>query len=162
MGPPPPPVYGWQSNTANDQFNIAGPKEFSQTGKIEKQPLIMLPYNEQSFLYPDSTFMGWIIIINQYGTSRGSFEYHEKLNSQFAADGTLFDPIQTQVYGNITCKTDSSKTAYGYFDLNSYRQYRYYLFFYSPIGAVNLRQIFRYPSIPDSGSTVGIPPDWWE
>ena len=162
-GPPPPPVYGWQAHTSNDLINIAGPKKFSQTGKIEKQPIMFFPYDAHIALLPDTTtFLGWIVIINQYGTSRGSFEYHEKLNSQFAADGSLFDPIQTQIYGNITCKTDSAKKAFGYFDLNSYRQYRYFLFLYSPDGAIKLRQIFRYPSIPDSGSTVGIPPDWWE
>ena len=122
-----------------------------------------LPYNaKELYLLPDSIMNGWIMIIDQFGTSTGSYQYHEKLNSQFAADGSLFDPIQTQIYGNITCKTDPSKIVYGYFDLNSYRQYRYYLYISNPNAAIILRQIFSYPNIPDDGDQMFSPPDWWE
>lgn len=122
-----------------------------------------LPYNaKELFLLPDSVMNGWIMIIEQFGTTKGSYEYHEKLNSQFGADGSLFDPIQNQIYGNITCITDPSKIVFGYFDLNSYRQYRYFLYISSPNAAVTLRQIFRYPYISEEGDVVRTPPDWWE
>ena len=160
--PPPPTMYGWIS-FQNDKFNLAGPKIFSQTEKIEKHPLLMVSYNAKDYLHSDTLISnGWILIIDQFGTSKGSYEYHEKLNSQFAADGSLFDPVQTQIYGNITCKTDPAKMVFGYFDLNSYRQYRYYLNLSSPMSAVTLRQIFRYPFIPDFGQTREGIPDWWE
>ena len=162
-GPPPPPIYGWQSNYENNEFNLAGPKKFSQIGKIEMHPLLMLAYNADYYLHSDTLISnGWILIIDQYGTTKGSFEYHEKMNSQFAADGSLFDPIQTQVYGNIKCITDPTKIVYGYFDMNSYRQYRYYYDMVGPGAQLTLRQLFRYPNIPDQGRTVGTPPDWWE
>jgi len=163
FGPPPPAHFGWQSHYPKSDFNIAGPKKFSQTGKIEKHPLMTLPYNaKELFLLPDSVMNGWIMIIDQYGTSKGSYEYHEKLNSQFAADGSLFDPIQTQIYGNITCISDPSKIVFGYFDLNSYRQYRYFLYCTSPNTDVIQRQIFNYPLITDEGDIIFTPPDWWE
>jgi len=162
--PPPPPHFGWQSYYETAQFNIAGPKQFSPASKIEKHPVVFLPYDTRSLLKPDSLSLGWIIILDQYGTSKGSYEFHEKLNSQFAATGSLFDPIQTQIYGNITCTSNPTKIVLGYFDLNSYRQYRYYLYMSTPDPKnPNIpRQIFRYPYIPDSGETVTFPPDWWE
>jgi hypothetical protein len=161
-GPPPPPLYGWVSHYEIENFNIAGPKTFSQLDTIKKHQLSWLAYDAKYYLSSDTLVpSGWIIIVDQYGTSKGSYEFHEKMNSQFAADGSLFDPIQTQIYGNITCKTNPSKIAYGYFDLNSYRQYRYYVKPYSPIDD-NLRQIFRYPYIPDEGKSSDGPPDWWE
>jgi len=165
LRPPPPPAhYGWQSYYANSLFNIAGPKQFSQAGKIEKHPVMFLPYDTRPLLKPDSTAVGWIVILDQYGTSRESYEYHEKLNSQFAATGSLFDPIQTQIYGNITCITDPSKNVFGYFDLNSYRQYRYFLYMSGPNqdNTNKPRQIFRYPYIPDNGDIIRYPPSWWE
>jgi len=168
LAPPPPPdlppIYGWQSLYYKDNYNIAGPKQFSQNDLIEKHPLIMLPYSTALILKPDSLFSGWIFILDQYGTSQGSYDYHEKLNSQFAANGTLFDPVQTQVVGNITCKTDPSKKVYGYFDLNSYRQYRYFLYFTdpNPNGLITLREVTRYTDIPDNGQTIKYPPSWWE
>ena len=163
QGPPPPPVYGWQSYYETSKFNLAGPKKFSQSGNIEKHPLLMLAYNPDYYLHADSLVShGWILIIDQFGTSKESFDFHEKLNSQFAADGSLFDPIQTQVYGNITCKTDASKIIFGYFDMNSYQKYRYYYNMAGPNSVIKLRQIFRYPNITDYGKTTGWPPDWWE
>lgn len=163
-GPPPPTIYGWKSIYTNSGFNLAGPKKFSAaTDKIEQHPLLMLSYNAQEYLNTDSIIShGWILIIDQYGTSTGSFEYHEKLNSQFAADGSLFDPIQTQIYGNITCITDPSKIAFGYFDLNSYQQIRYFMNLSGPNSPVELRRLFRFPLIPDEGQTVGSYPSWWE
>ena len=164
FGPPPPTIYGWKSFYQNANFNLTGPKKFSAaTDMIEKQPLLMLSYNAGEYINTDTLVThGWIIIVDQYGTSAGSFDYHQKLNSQFAADGSLFDPIQTQIYGNITCKTDPSKIVFGYFDLNSYQQIRYYMYLSSPQASVPLRQLFRYPFIPDEGQTVGSPPAWFE
>lgn len=161
-GPPPPSVYGWQSYYANVNFNIAGPKTFSQSDGIKRHPLTWLAYDSKYYLFSDTlVFAGWILIVDQYGTSKGSYEYHEKMNSQFAADGSLFDPIQTQIYGNITCKTDPSKIVYGYFDLNSYKQYRYFTNVYYNENDTKLGQIFSYPNITDNGQSVGMPPTWW-
>ncbi|MCX6239826.1 MAG: DUF4249 domain-containing protein [Bacteroidia bacterium] len=162
-GPSLPPIYGWQSYFERNRFNLAGPGKFSQIKNIEKYPLLMLVYNKDYYFHSDTvTSDGWILIIDQFGTSKESFEYHEKLNSQFAADGNLFDPIQTQVYGNITCLTDHAKIVFGYFDLNSHQQYRYY-YDMSGLGAeMKLRQIFRYPDISDFGQVDKSPPDWWE
>ena len=166
LGPPPPPPshYWWSSNYDYGRFNIAGPKQFSQAGEIEKHPVVFLPYDSRSLLKSDTISLGRIIILDQYGTSKGSYDFHEKLNSQFTATGSLLDPIQTQVYGNITCVSDSSKTVFGYFDLNSYKQERFYIFMSgpNPNNSVVFRQIFKYPYIPDTGETVGFPPEWWE
>lgn len=168
LAPPPPPslppIYGWQSLYYNENYNIAGPKKFSQTNIIKKHPLTILPYSTSLLIKPDSIFLGWIFILDQYGTTQGSFNYYEKLNSQFSASGNLFDPVETQVYGNIKCKTDPAKTVFGYFDLNSYRQYRYYLYFTDPKpnGNITIREISRYPNISDKGETIEYPPDWWE
>jgi hypothetical protein len=163
-GNKPPTVFGWHSLYDRTVYNIAGPKKFnSTTNMIEKHPLLMLHYNAQDYLQADSLMShGWILIIEQYGTSSGSYDYHQQLNSQFAADGSLFDPVQTQIAGNISCITDPSKLVFGYFDLNSYRQIRYYMNLTSPNAGVTLRQIFRYPLIPETGHTDGTPPGWWE
>jgi len=161
-----PQIFGWNSFYPTN-FNIAGPKIFSQTSdKIEKHALVWLA-NESTkyFLHTDTLASnGWILIVDQFATSKGSFNYHEKLNSQFAADGSLFDPIPDQIYGNIRCLSDSTKNVYGYFDLNSYRQYRYFLRMYIKYNGANLRQLLTFPYIIDFGQTdKGPPPDgWWE
>jgi hypothetical protein len=164
-GYPPPTLYGWISVYNKGLFNLAGPKEFSVSDKVQNHPVLSLAYDGVQYL--DSATQvpeGWIVIIDQYGITKSSYDFHEKLNKQFSAEGSLFDPVLTQVYGNISCRSDKSKTVLGFFDLNSYRQYRYYL----NIGMgtnnwANQRRINRYPDIPDRGFTTnGVYPDFWE
>jgi len=180
-----PSCYGWYVFYEKEKFNIAGPKNFSLTDKIEKHPLLTISYNIYDYLYRDTLFSkfdtlyakGCILLLEQYGTSKESYEYHEKLNSQFSAVGSLFDPIQNQVYGNIICKTNPSKVVYGYFDLNSYAQYRYFFNLSTPPDDFPIRQVFRYPELPDSNGIMETqpvkgppdeippplpPPIWWE
>lgn len=157
-------LYGWITETNNNLFNLAGPKEFSVTKRIEEHPIVALAYN--SYVYLDSTVQepyNWIIILDQYGISKESYDFHEKLNRQFSADGTLFDPVIGQVYGNILCKTDPEKIVLGFFDLNSYKQYQYYLNL--GLGSdetVVLRQLDQFFDIPDRGFKKDEPPIFWE
>lgn len=180
-----PTAYGWFVYHEKAMFNLAGPKNFSQNEKIEKHPILAVSYNIYDNLYADTLFTktdtlytkGTIIVVDQYRTSKESYEYHEKLNSQFAADGSLFDPIQNQIFGNIICKTNPSKVVFGFFDLNSYAQHRFYFNLWEPPGTVIFRQLFRFPDIPDERGMMRTrpikgppdeippplpPPVWWQ
>ena len=160
-----PTGYGWRSTAVLGMFNIAGPKEFSSSTKVTKHPINFLAYDYKLYLdsVPPRYGSGWILILDQYGTSKNSYDFHEKLNRQFSAEGSLFDPVITQVYGNIRCFTDPSKTVLGFFELNSYRQYRYYLNLGSGgDNQVKQRRLSRHPDIPYYGYLVGTRPTFWE
>lgn len=161
---PPPPYFGWISRSQEGLFNIAGPKEFSSSDQVKSHPVLFLGYDNRAYL--DSTeqvYYGWIIIIDQYGIPKESYDFHDKLNKQISAEGSLFDPVLTQVYGNIHCKTDPGKIAVGFFDLNSYRQYRYYLYLgRSQDSKIYQRRLNRYLDIPGRGFVIGNPPEFWE
>jgi len=153
---------GWLSIYENSNFDIARLKTFTQADTIKEHPLTWLSYDRNYYVLnktlSDSLYpRGWVIIVDQFGTSKESYEFHEKMNSQFAADGSILDRIPAQIDGNITCLTDPSKKVYGYFDLNSYRQYRYNILFQSS----QLVQAFTYPDIPDYGTYGPGFPDWW-
>lgn len=164
LGPPPPTTYGWNSFYDGGFYNLAGPKDFSSSKKVFKHPILALSYDMKMYL--DSLSYqptGWIIMVDQYGISKRSNDFHASLNKQFEAEGSLFDPVLTQVYGNIQCKTDPSKVVLGFFDVKSYRQYRYYFYFGTgPDEQVVQRRLNRYPEIPDNGFTLGTPPTFWE
>jgi len=164
MGPPPPAYYGWISSYQTGLFNIAGPKEFSISDKVKSHPILFLGYDSRAYLDSSAQIpQGWIVIIDQYGIPKASYDFHEKLNKQLSAEGSLFDPVLTQVYGNIHCVTDSKKIVVGFFDLNSYRQYRYFL----DIGIneksnMVQRRLNRFLIIPDRGYVRGNTPEFWE
>jgi hypothetical protein len=156
------PYVGWSSIYENSNFDIARLQPFTQADTIKKHPLTWLSYDRRYFklnniLNDQQYAVGWVIIVNQFGTSKESYEFHEKMNSQFAADGSIFDRIPGQIDGNIKCITDPSQIVYGYFDLNSYRQFRYNIRFQSN----QVVQEFIYPDIPDYGTAGPGYPDWW-
>jgi hypothetical protein len=180
-----PSIYGWYVFHDKAMFNLAGPKGFSQSNKIEKHSILNVSYNVLDYIYADTLITksdtlyakGCILAIDQYGTSKESFEYHEQLNSQFSAAGNLFDPIQNQIHGNIICKTNASKIVYGFFDLNSYSPHRYFFNLSHPPADFPMRQIYRYPELPDENGMLitqplqgpptelpppKSPPIWWE
>lgn len=163
FGPPTPSLYGWKSVYDYGQFNIAGPKEFSTSEKINKHPILSLSYDGRAYLDSSSQIpLGWILILDEYGTAKSSYDYHEKLNKQLSAEGSLFDPVLTQVYGNIYCKSDPAKVALGFFDLNSHRQYRYFLNLGNGADSqVIQHRINRYPDIPYEGFLKGTTPEFW-
>lgn len=157
-------LYGWISHTEVGLFNLSKPKEFSAAVGISKHPIVSLAYNSAQYL--DSTLQkpfNWIIILDQYGISKESYDFYEKLNRQFSSDGSLFDPVMTQVFGNIHCKNDPEKIVLGFFDLKSFRQYRYYL----NVGTGDdmtliLRPLDQFFDIPDRGFRKDEPPVFWE
>lgn len=161
----PPIWYGWVSVYNNGPFNLAGSKEFRVSDKVLNHPILSLPYNCEAYL--DSSALipaGWILIIDQYGITKDSYNFHEKLNKQFSAEGSLFDPMLTQVYGNMVCRTNPEKKVLGFFDLNSYRQHRYYLYLGNGDERLVIqRRINRYPDIPPGGyKDDGTFPEFWE
>ncbi len=157
-------LYGWNSFRDIDLFNLANPKEFSETESIVDHEIVSLAYN--SYMYLDSTVQeprNWILILDQYGITRDSYDFHEKLNRQFSADGSLFDPVLSQVRGNMRCLNDPSKIVLGFFDLNSYRQYRYFLNIgINENGPVILRHLNRNLDIPADAFKKDEPPVFWE
>lgn len=164
FGPPPPAWFGWKSIYELGTFNIAGPKEFSNSNKVTKHPIASLAYNSQMYLDSASQVGGgWILILDEYGTTKSSYDFHEKLNKQFSAEGSLFDPVLTQVYGNMRCTSDPTKTVLGFFELNSYRQYRYFLNLGTgDDGQVIQRRLNRYLNISYEGYLKGERPPFWE
>jgi len=164
VGPPQPSYQGWLSIYHDGEFNLAGIKQFSQSDHVSKHPIISLPYIPRDYLEIEKqSGSGWILILDQFGISKDSYDFYENLNKQLTAEGNLFDPLLTQVYGNMHCSSDSSKIVFGNFNLNSYKQHRY--FFYLGVNEkskVIQRKLNQYPEIPSRGIFQGTYPSFWE
>ena len=159
-----PPYYGWKSRHDNNNFDITGQGDYTGSSNIKNHAVLSLSYDTQQYL--DSTtqnFYGWIMVLDQYGITKESYDFYAALNKQFTAAGNLFDPILAQIPSNIQCKTDKTKKVVGFFNVNSYRQYRYFIGAGSALGGtVVQRKITRYPDIPDSGYLIDEHPSFWE
>lgn len=160
----PPATFGWNSIYDQDLINLAGLKRFSSATQIKKHPVLSIPYDQRIYLdSEEKNENGWIIILELFGIDEKANQFYQQLNKQFTAEGNLFDPMFTQINGNMHCTTDPTKQILGYFEVNSYRQYRYYFNLWGiDQGKVLLREIKRYPDIPNEGQTMRKPPEFWE
>ena len=67
-----------------------------------------------------------IIQINAYSISDITFNYYYNLNKLLNSSSTsLFEPIPTQLKGNMICITDSSTLVFGLFEANSFSTKRF-------------------------------------
>jgi hypothetical protein len=62
----------------------------------------------------DVVFEGIILEVEQHCISEKAYHYWNAVKTQSLAENRLFDPVNFQVEGNLSCVTDPSKKVFGY------------------------------------------------
>ena len=70
---------------------------------------------------------GIIVAVKNYSLSENLYRFWNQLSLQNTAEGKLFDSIETQIYGNKKCSSDTSKKVFGYFGVSAVRNYNLYM-----------------------------------
>lgn len=76
---------------------------------IKNLPLTTVQYSTGKLLIKYS------LLVRQYGLTQDAFEYWTSLAKTTEGTGSLFDPLPSQITGNIKCTTDSQELVFGYF-----------------------------------------------
>lgn len=156
------PIYIWRSVYPSGTFNIAGPPAYSTSRDIMKHPLEFFEENYFNYIPDTMSFMGWIYIIDEFGINENSYNYYTDLNQQLGAEGRIFDPVYIQLEGNMHCESNPDLIVLGNFEITSYTEYRYFLFYYKGSGEFWLRKIPYFYDIPERGYIKDDRPDFWE
>lgn len=82
---------------------------------------------------------GWVVISDIYSTSENTYNYYKKIENQISGANDIFDPIPSQIKGNIFCVTSPDKTTLGIFEIS--RRVKKYNFFYWLPGHTDYTQI---------------------
>jgi hypothetical protein len=101
-----------------------------------------------------------ILRINQYRLNPDSYTWFKGIENQSAAEGKLFDPLATQLYGNITCKTDPDKLVLGFFEVSSVATFSWAISrngLGTPIVIRSVPNVYPAPQ----GFTINILPAFW-
>lgn len=93
---------------------------------------------------------GWIIISNTYSLAPETYNFYTQIKQQVSAENKMFDPIPTQIIGNIRCITNPSEVALGLFEIA--RGVRKYYAFSYYFGQDNYKKIELESYNPPSGS----------
>lgn len=97
----------------------------------------------------------------QYTMPKDRIAFWENVNKQSEASGKLFDPVDAQIEGNITCTSDSTKLAFGYFQVAGYDK-KTILVYITGYMLRSVTEVDEFPETP-SGSTFmqNECPDFW-
>ena len=79
-------------------------------------------------LGPVTLFRGLLFQLQQKSLTPEAYEFWNGAESQLNASGKLFDPVASQINGNIKCVSDSTKAVYGVF--TAYDLKNKYAYFY--------------------------------
>jgi hypothetical protein len=88
---------------------------------VSKFPLVLHPGNSYHFRFKYS------ILVQQYAQTAEEYTYWEKLRKNTETLGTLFDPLPTQLTGNVHCLTDASELVIGYVGASSLSETRLFI-----------------------------------
>ncbi len=76
---------------------------------------------------PRTTY-GWIVILDIYSVSDFTYNYNKKIESQLTSSEKIFDPVPSQIKGNMYCVTNPDQVTLGLFDMS--RRIRKYYYYY--------------------------------
>ncbi|PRY12639.1 uncharacterized protein DUF4249 [Pontibacter ummariensis] len=88
---------------------------------IHAYPLLSVPSNSSKLLYKYS------VLVKQYALTREAYQYWETLKKNTESIGTLFDPLPSQLTGNIHSLSDPSELVVGYIAASSVQEKRLFV-----------------------------------
>ncbi len=123
------------------------------------------PDSEHPFIYSEALKFFYeykrIIEIKQYRLNEDSYNYYKAVKKQSEAEGKIFDPIISQLRGNITCVSDPSKVVFGFFEASNLSVTSYEIHRNSISGLIDYTRIDNIPQHPDKGFSYNVAPDFW-
>lgn len=105
---------------------------------------------------------GWILKTEIYSISKEIFNYYQSEIKQLNSNSQIFDPISSQIKGNIKCLTDSTKIALGIFNVASMYTKNTGVYWSPESGVIKQVELpSDYEGPLDNGCKNTNPPDFW-
>jgi hypothetical protein len=154
--------YFWNNFSLDDMENITGSKYSSNSTSILNQSLCFMPTSKNHYNVGDTCFIfHYILFFNEYNLNNETYNYYKGINEQLLSDGKLFDPIASQLNGNIKCINNSRKVALGLFEASSVQTVTYIV---QPPAKDNITLFTKINNLitnTGSGVTINVPPYFW-
>jgi hypothetical protein len=158
-------VYCWYTWSLNDMVNVKSTVPFKYEQVIEKHNLGFLPYRYNSAWQDDTTSpvhpRGWIVTTTAYSITEDAYEYYNSVITQLNAKERIFDPVPSQITGNIHCINDTGKLVLGLFEVAAKTSRHTAFDWATGLNNYSILNLQKY-SVPISDSCQDIiAPDFW-
>jgi len=110
----------WKTANSTD-IKLGSSVKLSQD-VIHEYPILALPAASEELRIKYS------ILVKQYGLTREAYQYWETLKKNTESIGTLFDPLPTQLTGNIHSITTPDELVIGYVGASAVQEKRIFVF----------------------------------
>lgn len=88
---------------------------------IYQQPIINIPTNNEKLAVKYSIF------VKQYSLDKGAYEFYDLMKKNTESMGTIFDPMPSEVRGNITCISNPKEIVIGYISASTVTEKRVFI-----------------------------------
>ena len=151
----PPPFYIWRYNKDVPQ-SLTEPTN----NKVLREQLAgaaLIDYFQM--LYDDQHLVYIVLVMNSYHLNDDSYAFYKDMKDQLSADNALFDPITTQIAGNIKCMSDPDRPVIGLFEVSMHETGAYMVI----PKQLSVKKVKNFNGLPAEleGMTIGTTPDWW-
>jgi hypothetical protein len=106
-------------------------------------------------------YYGWIIDVHQYSITQEAYTFWSDVKKLEETEGEIFDPISTQLRGNMNCITDPDRPMIGIFEVASVKETHAFVNYLPENGSYPGKYLDEMPDFPDNGWRDTIPPDFW-
>lgn len=153
----------WTKRIINDQLanDVGNPNSLPQS--TDKVGFVMR-YSEDYVYYgitPQLYDLHRVLINKIYTLNEDSYLFHKAKNEQLGDEGRFFDPIASQIPGNLRCTSDPSKRVLGLFEASSVFVITYKVLADYLNNNVSIEMISNLDNIPNSGCLYEQFPDHW-
>ena len=155
--------YCWNTVFLDLDENITGPAQTVNGTETENHSLCFLPRDQVYYDLTDSLdkLYNLVLTVQQYNLNDDSYEFYKGANVQLDSDGKIFDPIASQLYGNIKCISDPQKLAFGLFEVSSTQSKTYLIKMDPNSNTVEFAPAQKLnDTIPKEGVRTQIPHFW--
>ncbi|ALJ00251.1 DUF4249 domain-containing protein [Rufibacter tibetensis] len=109
----------WRHNTSS-AIQVGNTVKLSQD-VVSNFPIVKVPANSEKLKRKYS------LLVKQYAQTKESYEYWEALKKNTESIGSLFDPLPTQLTGNIQCLTSPTEPVIGFVTISSVEEKRIFV-----------------------------------
>jgi hypothetical protein len=92
---------------------LTGATEALTVNVIREFPIQVVPYRDQKM------GVDYSILVRQYGLTRKAYDFWQEIKKNGTQVGGLFDPLPTQLFGNIICVNNPKEIVIGYFNIGT-------------------------------------------
>ncbi len=117
------------------------------------------PFPDTSFSVLENWFYGLIFKLEQFSISDNAYSFWRDAELQLEAEGRLFDPVASQLKGNIKCVSDSTKAVIGVFNASHVSE-KYAFFYIDYLNRTSSMDIDSFPQLYLDTCHWGMPDDW--